>query len=478
MSDGTRGGNRRTMSGADAMWLHADRPNHLMVIDGIMWTAEPLDWARLRRTVQERLVDVYPVFHQRPVAPSHLWELPGWEDDPDFSLSHHLHHARLRKPGGDAQLRAFLEKKVRRPLDRSRPLWETWLVDGYEGGSVVFSRLHHAMADGIALAQVMLTLTDPSPDEQDAPPEAVVATGAGRLGSVVSSATALLRATASLPTAPVTALKGVGVTRKLLLDVLPDSLFSHEPGVDKRLTWTSPQPVADVKAIGRATGSTVNDVLVAALAGALNRYLSAFGESVDRLTTMVPVNIRPPDQPLPRELGNKFALVMLHLPTGEMAPLQRLEEVHRRMEHIKHSPEVLITTAVAEGIGHLHAVEKPFVDFFAGKAVGVTTNVAGPREPRYLAGVEVTGILGWVPGSGGQTLGVCIFSYAGTVRIGFKVDAATVAQPERLVALVEAELDSLRQLVTPDRAGSAASRPAAARSGPPTTSPPVASSGR
>jgi diacylglycerol O-acyltransferase / wax synthase len=129
---------------------------------------------------------------------------------------------------------------------------------------------------------------------------------------------------------------------------------------------------------------------------------------------------------------------------------------------------VFITSAVAEGIGHLHAVEKPLVDFFAGKAVGVTTNVAGPQQPRYLAGVEVTGVLGWVPGSGGQTLGVCIFSYAGTVRVGFKVDAATVPQPERLVALVEAELDALRRLVTPDRAGSDASRPAATRSGPPT----------
>lgn len=446
MSDGTRRSTRRPMSGADALWLHADRPNHLMVIDGIMWTDEPLDWDRLRATVQERLVDVYPVFHQRPVDPAHPWDLPAWEDDPDFSLDNHLHHATLRKPGGDAQLRAFLEKKVRRPIDRNHPLWETWLVDGYHGGSVVFSRLHHAMADGMALAQVMMTLTDPSPDGQD-PVREVVTLRGSRVGSLLSATTGLLRATLSLPGAPLMALQGVGVVRKLLLDVLPDSRFSREPGVDKKLAWTQPQPLTDVKAIGKATGSTVNDVLIAALAGALTRYLRSFDESVDRLTTMVPVNIRPPGQPLPRELGNKFALVMLHLPTGEMTPLERLAEVRRRMEHIKHSPEVFITTAVAEGIGHLNAIEKPLVDFFAGKAVGVTTNVAGPREPRYLAGVEVTGVLGWVPGSGGQTLGVCIFSYAGTVRIGFKVDAGTVADPQRLVKLVEIELDSLREVV-------------------------------
>lgn len=434
---------RRTMGGADAMWLHADRPNHLMVIDGIMWTERPLDWARLRETIQERLVETYPVFHQRPVDPARPWDLPGWEDDPDFTLSHHLHHARLRKPGGPAQLRAFLESKVSRPLDRRRPLWEAWLVDGYGEGSVVFTRLHHAMADGMALAQVMLTLTDPSPDGHDQ--ERVLrAPHAER--SLVSTATGLLRSSLSLPlVVPVTALQGLAVTRKLLLDVLPDTLLSHEPGVDKRLAWSEPHPLAEVKAVGRSTGSTVNDVLIAALSGALARYLDSFDESVDHLTTMVPVNIRPVGEPLPRELGNKFALVMLHLPTAEMSVLQRLEEVHRRMAHIKHSPEVFITSAMAEGIGHLHAIEKPVVDFFAGKAIGVTTNVVGPKEPRYLAGVQVTGVLGWVPGSGGQTLGVCIVSYADTVRIGFKVDAATVPHPEQLIAFFDAELASLQE---------------------------------
>jgi diacylglycerol O-acyltransferase / wax synthase len=432
---------RRTMGGADAMWLHADRPNHLMVIDGIMWTEQPLDWARLKETIQERLVDTYPVFHQRPVDPARPWDLPGWEDDPDFSLSHHLHHAKLRRPGGPAQLRAFLESKVSRPLDRSRPLWEAWLVDGYGEGSVVFTRLHHAMADGMALAQVMLTLTDPSPDGP--PDRASLAPRQGR--SLVSLATGLVRSTLSLPRVPGTALQSLAVTRKLLLDVLPETLLSRDPGVAKRLAWSQPHPLAEVKAIGRSTGSTVNDVLIAALSGALARYLDSFDEAVDHLTTMVPVNIRPVDQPLPRELGNKFALVMLHLPTAEMSVLQRLDEVHRRMAHIKHSPEVFITSAMAEGIGHLHAIEKPLVDFFAGKAIGVTTNVMGPTEPRYLAGVEVTGVLGWVPGSGGQTLGVCIFSYADTVRIGFKVDAATVPDPEQLIAFFDAELASLQE---------------------------------
>ncbi|WP_052112476.1 wax ester/triacylglycerol synthase family O-acyltransferase [Knoellia aerolata] len=439
---------RRTMGAADAMWLHTDRPNHLMVIDGIMWTEQRLDWSQLRATLQERLVDTYPVFGQRPVDPVHPWELPSWEDDPDFALSHHLHRARLRKPGGEKQLRSFLEKKVSRPLDRSRPLWEAWLVDGYGEGSVLFLRLHHAMADGMALAQVMLTLTDPAPDARDEPREVEPA---NRGWSVAARATGLVRSALSLPSVPLTMLQAVQVSRKLVLGVLPRTLLSGEPGVDKLLAWSRPLPLADVKAIGRETGSTVNDVLMAALSGALARYLASFGEAVDHLTTMVPVNIRPPGEPLPRELGNKFALVLLHLPTGDLTVAQRLAEVHRRMEQIKHSPEVFITSAVADGIGFLHAIDKPLVDFFAGKAIGVTTNVMGPKEPRFLAGVEVKGVLGWVPGSGGQTLGVCVLSYADTVRIGFKVDAASVPVPDQLIAFFEAELDALRALV-PERA--------------------------
>jgi WS/DGAT/MGAT family acyltransferase len=313
----------------------------------------------------------------------------------------------------------------------------------------MFYRIHHSLADGIALARVMLSLTDPSPeghDPEDAPPELA---RYGVIGAVVAGVGKLARGALSLPALPVGAVKGIGVARKLLLDVLPTTLLSAEPGPAKLMAWSQPRPLDEVKAISRATGTTVNDVLVTALSGSLAGYLAGHGQAVDHLTTMVPVNIRPPDQPLPRELGNKFALVLLHLPTGALTPRDRLKAVHRRMDAIKHSPEALITAAVAEGIGHVHRIEEPLVDFFAGKAIGVTTNVIGPTQPRYLAGVEVAGVLGWVPGSGGQTLGVCIFSYAGTVRIGFKVDAATVPSPEQLVVGFDAELDALGESAGP-----------------------------
>jgi len=157
--------------------------------------------------------------------------------------------------------------------------------------------------------------------------------------------------------------------------------------------------------------------------------------------------VRPPDQPLPRELGNKFALVYLKLPSGVRAPLERVAETKRRMDWIKVSPEALITFGLNELIGSIEPhLANSIVGFFSDKAIGVTTNVIGPQKQRYIAGVPIAGAVGWVPGSGRHTLGVCIFSLAGVVRVGFKVDAAMVPDVEKLVHAFDEDLDHLLRI--------------------------------
>jgi hypothetical protein len=138
---------------------------------------------------------------------------------------------------------------------------------------------------------------------------------------------------------------------------------------------------------------------------------------------------------------------MLPLPSGAYSPPERLAMSKQRMDAIKASPEALITFGIITAIGMTQRViEDLMVGFFSSKAIGVTTNVAGPGTARYLAGSRITGALGWVPGSGQQTLGVCIFSYNGTVRVGFKTDATVIPDPERLVEAFDAELGELEQL--------------------------------
>ena len=132
---------------------------------------------------------------------------------------------------------------------------------------------------------------------------------------------------------------------------------------------------------------------------------------------------------------------------GLRSPWERLRESKHRMDGIKASPEAHITFGIINAIGLTHpGVERALVDFFSGKAIGVTTNVMGPLRDRYLAGSRIEGVLGWVPGSGDQTVGVCIFSYNDTVRVGFKVDAAVVPQAERLVEAFDEEVDALARL--------------------------------
>ena len=183
------------------------------------------------------------------------------------------------------------------------------------------------------------------------------------------------------------------------------------------------------------------------MAGALCRYQQDHGADPVDLVTMVPVNLRPLDRPLPPTLGNRFALVFFTYPSGTTQLLARLAETKRRMDWLKRSPEAPMTFALMALIARtVPLVERALVDFFANKAIGVTTNVAGPRSPRLLAGVPVTGVLGWVPGSGHHTLGTCIFPYAGTGRVGLMADAGVVHDPEELLAAFEDEVAALVRL--------------------------------
>ncbi|HSF26356.1 MAG TPA: wax ester/triacylglycerol synthase family O-acyltransferase [Actinomycetes bacterium] len=445
----------RPIGPVDAIWLNMDRPNNLMVIDALLWLHEPITRARLGEVVRQRLVERYPVFRQRPVpggAPSASgWTRRHWEEDPEFALDRHVRRARLRPPGDDAALHHFVDARLSRPFDRRHPLWEIHLIDGYGSGAVVLARMHHALADGVALAQVLLSLTDASvgSDGGVADPPRPAAPARGPADTVAAGISLVRRYATPRGLVEVLALarQAGGVVGKLVLGSNPATPLSGRPGVAKHAVWSAPRPLQPVKTLGKMTGATVNDVLVCAVAGGLSRYLAEHGSPPVDLTTMVPVNLRPQGVPLPAELGNRFALVLLELPSGRWPVLARLAETKRRMDAIKHSPEAAITFGLISAIGRATPyVDQPLVDFFSSKAFGVTTNVAGPTTERSLAGSQVDSVLGWVPGSGDQGVGVSIVTYNGTVRLGFKVDAVIVPDPDRLVAAAEASLDELLRI--------------------------------
>ena len=487
------------MSVQDALWLTMDRPNNLMVVDGVMTLERPVGYDSVRRVYEDAL-ERFPVFRRVAVPAGMGW---AWRDDPQFSMDRHLTEVSLPKPAGIRELQQFLADQRTAPLPKDRPLWQAYLIphvtlsDGTRGSAVV-SRFHHAIADGVRLTQVMLGLCE-VPD--DAVPVAVAkppsdakgvldgvgdsarqaASGAMRVvGQGVRGAAAGLRDTVSDPVGSVTALPGrvtqlpgtvvhgVGSTVEFvrhpdhLLDALDSmgiesgrgahdlssvtkialaanesTVWTGKPGTHKALAWSDPIPLATVKGIGRAAGATVNDVLLAAVAGALRDYLIERDALVAEVNWMVPVNLKPIADNLPEDLGNYFALVFLPMPLDTDDPADRLAQMHQRMTRIKHSDEAVLTFGLQRVVSQSPGqVAFTLTNFFANKAVGVLTNVPGPRAQMTFAGAPVSQVVGFAPCSGDQPMTATIFSYNDEVTVGFASDAALVPEPLELAELV------------------------------------------
>ncbi len=456
------------LSSADTAWLHMDRPTNLMVINSVDLFDQPLDWDRVKEITQTRLVDRYPRFRQRVVESRLPLRGPRWEDDPDFSLEHHMHHLALPAPGDRAALQTLVGDLMTQPLDRNRPLWHTYMVDGFGGGAAIIHRMHHCIADGIALARVMLSLTDAEPDAGIAPAalgadrpsrdglvRGVTASAVHVLATVGFAGVTMLRQAADVALAPSHAASLAGAVtrdsvtalRLLLTPADAASAIKGDPGISRRVAWSGQLSLARIKRIAHKQDATVNDVLMAALTGALRHYLQARGSPVNEIQAMVPFNLRPLEEPVPRELGNRFGLVFLPLPVGVSGSYRRLVEVHKRMAEIKRSRDGAVSYALLSATGLTpEPIERRIVDLFTGKGTAVVTNVPGPTEPVYLAGTPVRTSLFWAPTSGHIGMSVSIFSYRGEVTVGLMVDAALVPDPGEVVVQFERELKSLGRL--------------------------------
>jgi diacylglycerol O-acyltransferase / wax synthase len=443
----------------DNAWLRMEHPTNLMMVTGILLFDEPLSFERFQATIEQRLLR-FDRFRKRVVTTGGT---ARWESDPNFTLGAHVHRIALPAPGDQTTLQDLVSDLMSQPLDFSKSPWQFHLIEGYGAGSVVLTRLHHCIADGIALVQVLLSLADPSPDA----PRPAAGDGARQAresaAGPIAAVSATMRAAEKLMAGSVESLLqpdrfvdaaklgigGVGaLNRLLLMSPDPRTVFKGKLGIAKRAVWSEPVMLDEVKAIGRAIGATVNDVLLTAATGALRRYLQGRGEDVDGLDirAAVPVNLRSPNAP--PSLGNRFGLVFLPLPVGADDPLDRLYDLKQRMEAIKDSPEAIVAFGILNvmGAGPIQ-LENLALSLFGSKATAVMTNVPGPRETLYLAGAPIRGIQFWVPQSGRLGLGISILSYAGQVTIGIATDAALVPDPEKIVAAFHDEFDLLRRLV-------------------------------
>ena len=432
------------LSNVDAAWLRMEDPSNLMMVTGLLIFDEKLDPRRVRSTLQARLLP-FDRFRQKVVEAPFGIGPPRWVEDDRFSIASHLQRVALPAPGDKAALENLVSDLLSTPLDMSKPLWQVHLIEGFGGGSALLARLHHCIADGIALIQLLLSLTDESPS----PPRSRVVTPPVRedrgLSLPIGAITGALSNPIQLLEYGQAALTFADTLQRLvLLPPDPATVLKGRLGVAKRAAWTDVVPLERVKAAGLRHGATINDVLVASVAGALRTYLRERGESVDDLEirVAVPVNLRPVERGL--ELGNSFGLVFLPLPVAVPGRWERLAEAKRRMDEIKASSEAIVSLGVLNAIGLVpRQLHPPAVEFFGSKASAVLTNVPGPREPLYLAGRKIRHCMFWVPMSGHLGLGISILSYAGGVMVGIASDSGLVPDPGRVVAAFEAELRAL-----------------------------------
>ena len=457
------------MSRVDTAWLRMDTDANQMMIVGVWIISPRLDYEELCTRIEDRLLR-YPRFRQKVVEDTMG---ASWVEDESFDIHHHVVRESLRVRRGETHvhaLKARVAELAATGLDRDRPLWRFHLIEVYDGTggqrSALISRIHHCIGDGIALISVMLSMTDggkPPParrnshdDDSDWLADAVIkpltdltVKAIDIYGSGVAKSMEML----AHPQQPL--LGSVDMARtgyQVLSDAAALALMSDDSPTrlkgkatrGKRVAWSEPLSLERVKVIGKALRCSINDVLLASVAGAIGAYLADKGEDPEgkEIRAMVPVNLRPLEKAY--QLGNKFGLVPLVLPIGIVNPVERVYAVHRRMNELKGSYQPLLAFGVLAVSGlMIKPVQAMITNMFARKATAVMTNVPGPAHPLKFCGRTLDQVMFWVPASGDIGMGVSILSYGGNVQFGLITDAKMCPDPEAIIERFEPEFDKL-----------------------------------
>ncbi|HSC62908.1 MAG TPA: wax ester/triacylglycerol synthase family O-acyltransferase [Caldimonas sp.] len=483
-------GARERMSRVDTAWLRMDNDVNLMMIVGVWLLTPAIDYETLCRRVEEKLLcyDRFRHVVARDATGAY------WCDDTRFDVHRHVVRDKLVRRKGQSEREALQERVgvlASEPLDPRRPLWQFHLIERYEGGSALVARVHHCIGDGIALISVMMAITDggASPPRRARPgksaddgadwlTEAVLKPLGGLSTKAAALAEASIARALEVLADPQQGIAGTIAGARLGAKVMGDvaamalmaddspTLLKGKPSGEKRVAWGEPVPLADVKAIGKALGGSINDVLLASVAGAIGAWLREQGDDPagKEIRAMVPVNLRPLEEAW--QLGNRFGLAPLVLPIGIENPVERVLAVRARMDELKSSYQPLLAFAILAVAGQMvQPVQDAILGLFAKKATAVMTNVPGPAEPLRLCGSTLRQTMFWVPASGDLGVGVSILSYGGGVQFGLVTDEALCADPQGIIDRFEPEFEKLL-LLTMMLPWSAAA-PAAAAEAPP-----------
>jgi WS/DGAT/MGAT family acyltransferase len=460
------------LTGLDAAFLHLEAGGaHMHVAAVITFDGDPPPYTDLLGHVESRL-HLVPRYRQKLAFVPYGQGRPKWIDDPHFNLRYHVRHTALPRPGTETELKRLAGRLFAQPLDRAKPLWEIWLVEGLDKGRfALLSKTHHALVDGVSGVDIASVLFDASPDPEP-PLGAHAAEGGGSAPPAwvarpePSSSELLAEALLERATVPAEALRGLrALTRaprqvagRLVetaaavgglawagIKAAPPSRFNVDIGPHRRYTWVDAD-LGRFKAIKDALGGTLNDAVLAAVTLALGAFLRREGEDTEGLVlkAMVPVSVRVDAER--GALGNRVAAMYASLPVGLTDPKEVFDAIHQEMGHLKSSGQAVgaqrlteiadfAPTTIMTQAARLQARQRLFNL--------VVTNVPGPQVPLYLLGRPLAGLYPVVPLAQRQALGIAIMSYNGRLGFGLLGDYDAMPELDALGEDIERATDAL-----------------------------------
>ncbi len=454
------------LSSIDAGFLHQEDGGAHMHIGGLGVFEGPAPTGEQFRAHIASRLPLVPRYRQKLVEMPLGTGRPVWAEDAGFRVGYHVRHTALPAPGGDEQLLTLVSRIMSQRLDRTKPLWEMWLVEGLAGERfAVIAKTHHAMIDGVGGIDLLTALFDLSPDTTPVPhapwkarqtPGALGLLGHGAQGALRNLVRLGTRG-AGLAVRPQRAVReGLGMLAALgavaapLVNGAPPTVLNRTPGPHRRVEVVR-TPLADYKTVKTAFGATVNDVVLTAVAGALGRFLQDRGERIDGLSlrACVPISVRSEQDKA--SAGNEIAVMMAPLPVGITDPVERLAVVRRSMEDLK-------TSRQAEGAQVLTSLENALPPAVLARASRLgfssrmynllVTNVPGPQVPLYMLGRRLTELAPLAFLAPDHLLAIAIVSYHGQVTYGLLGDADGVPDLAELAKHLEASLAELVDAAT------------------------------
>jgi diacylglycerol O-acyltransferase / wax synthase len=455
--------NSDRLTGLDSSFLHLERDAaHMHVAGCSVFEGPAPEYEELLEAISSRL-HLVPRYRQRLALVPFDQGRPVWVDDPHFNPRFHVRHTALPRPGAEDELKRLAGRIFSQALDRSKPLWELWLVEGLDDDRfALLSKTHHALVDGVSGVDIATVLFDSSPEPMPvAPPDhewvpRPLPTDAQLLADalreratvpaeIARGMRAVLRGPRQVASRLGDALVGVGAMAWAGLNPAPESPFNVPIGPHRRFTWVNDE-LGHFKAIKNSLGGTVNDAVLTVVAGGLGRYLRLHGHPTNDLVlkAMVPVSIRADIER--GALGNKVAAMWAPLPVGVLDPVQRLLQIRHEMDQLKDSGQAV----GAQVLTQLSGFAPPTIMAQAARLQArqrffnlVVTNVPGPQFPLYVLGRRLESIYPMVPLAENQALGIAIMSYDGQLNFGLNADFDALTDIEVLADELHASIEEL-----------------------------------